>query len=98
MTDQLGRPLRDLRISVTDRCNFRCVYCMPREAFGKDHQFLEHKELLSFEEITRFARIFVRHGVEKIRLTGGEPLVRRNIEELVVMLAATPVHDLTLPT
>jgi len=97
-TDRLGRPLRDLRISVTDRCNFRCVYCMPREAFGKDHQFLEHKELLSFEEITRLARIFTRHGVEKIRLTGGEPLVRRNIEQLIEMLAAIPGLDLTLTT
>ena len=73
-------PLRDLRISVTDRCNFRCVYCMPKEVFGKDYQFLERKELLTFEEIARLARIFTRHGVEKIRLTGGEPLVRRNLE------------------
>jgi cyclic pyranopterin phosphate synthase len=98
VTDQLGRPLRDLRISVTDRCNFRCIYCMPKEVFGKDHQFLEHRELLTFEEITRLARIFARHGIEKIRLTGGEPLVRRNVERLVEMLAAIPGIDLTLTT
>ena len=98
VTDRLGRPLRDLRVSVTDRCNFRCVSCMPEEKFGKDHQFLEHKELLSFEEITRLARIFTRHGIEKIRLTGGEPLVRRNLEQLIAMLAAIPGLDLTLTT
>ena len=98
VTDRLGRPLRDLRISVTDRCNFRCVYCMPKEKFGKDHQFLEHKELLSFEEIARLVRIFTRHGVEKIRLTGGEPLVRRNLEQLIAMLAEIPGLDLTLTT
>ena len=96
--DTLRRPLRDLRISVTDRCNFRCVYCMPKAIFGKDYQFLEHRELLSFEEITRLARVFVAHGVEKIRLTGGEPLVRRNIEKLIEMLAAIPGIDLTLTT
>jgi len=96
--DRLGRPLRDLRISVTDRCNFRCVYCMPKEVFGNDHQFLERKELLSFEEIARLARIFRGHGIEKIRLTGGEPLVRRNIEQLIAMLAAIPGLDLTLTT
>ena len=96
--DRLGRPLRDLRISVTDRCNFRCVYCMPKEAFGKDYQFLERRELLSFEEITRLARIFMAHGIGKIRLTGGEPLVRRNIEQLIAMLAALPGIDLTLTT
>ena len=98
VSDRRGRPLRDLRISVTDRCNFRCVYCMPKEVFGKDYQFLEHKELLSFEEITRLARIFTRHGIEKIRLTGGEPLVRRNIDHLIEMLAAIPGLDLTLTT
>jgi cyclic pyranopterin phosphate synthase len=98
LADRRGRPLRDLRISVTDRCNFRCVYCMPKEVFGKDYQFLEHSALLSFEEITRLARIFARHGIEKIRLTGGEPLVRRNIERLVEMLAAIPDLDLTLTT
>ncbi|MGE8366081.1 radical SAM protein, partial [Cupriavidus sp.] len=78
VADTLGRPLHDLRISVTDRCNFRCVYCMPKEVFGKDHPFLPHSELLSFEEIERAARLFVAHGVEKIRLTGGEPLLRKN--------------------
>jgi len=96
--DRIGRPLRDLRISVTDRCNFRCVYCMPKEVFGKDYQFLERKELLTFEEIVRLARIFTEHGVRKVRLTGGEPLVRRNIEQLVEMLAAIPGLDLTLTT
>ncbi len=96
--DTLGRPLRDLRISVTDRCNFRCVYCMPKEVFGKDYQFLEHRELLSFEEITRLARIIKRHGIEKIRLTGGDPLLRRNLDGLVAMLAAIPGLDLTLTT
>ena len=80
VTDALQRPLHDLRISVTDRCNFRCVYCMPKEVFDKDHAFLPHASLLSFEEITRLARLFVAHGVEKIRLTGGEPLLRKNIE------------------
>ena len=96
--DRLGRPLRDLRISVTDRCNFRCVYCMPKAVFGTDYQFLEHKELLTFEEIARLARIFTRHGIEKIRLTGGEPLVRRNVEHLIEMLAGIPGLDLTLTT
>ena len=98
IADRLGRPLRDLRISVTDRCNFRCVYCMPKEVFGKDYQFLEHKELLTFEEIARLARIFTHHGIEKIRLTGGEPLVRRNLERLIELLAAIPGLDLTLTT
>ena len=96
--DRLGRALRDLRISVTDRCNFRCVYCMPKEVFGKDYPFLERKEILSFEEIARLARIFRDLGIEKIRLTGGEPLVRRNIEQLVEMLSAIPGLDLTLTT
>lgn len=96
--DRLGRPLRDLRISVTDRCNFRCVYCMPKETFGKDYQFLERSALLSFEEITRIARLFTRLGVEKIRLTGGEPLVRRNLEQLIGQLALIPGLDLTLTT
>ncbi len=97
-SDRLGRPLRDLRISITDRCNFRCVYCMPKETFGSDYQFLERSALLSFEEIARLARIFTRHGIEKIRLTGGEPLVRRNLEQLVALLAAIPGLDLTLTT
>src|SRR5437762_415662 len=88
--DALGRPLRDLRISVTDRCNFRCVYCMPKEVFGKDYAFLERKELLTFEEIERLARIFQGLGIQKVRLTGGEPLVRRNIERLVGLLAGIP--------
>ncbi len=96
--DRLGRPLRDLRISVTDRCNFRCVYCMPKEKFGSDHQFLERSALLSFEEITRLARLFKQHGIEKIRLTGGEPLVRRNVEQLVKLLSGIPGLDLTLTT
>ncbi len=101
--DALLRPLQDLRISVTDRCNFRCSYCMPKEVFDKNHSFLPHAELLSFEEITRLARLFVAHGVQKIRLTGGEPLLRKNIEVLVGMLAElrTPQGqplDLTLTT
>ena len=96
--DRLGRPLRDLRVSVTDRCNFRCVYCMPKEVFGSDYQFLERKELLTFEEIARLARLFAGLGVEKVRLTGGEPLVRRNLEQLIEMLAAIPGLDLTLTT
>jgi len=100
VTDALARPLRDLRISVTDRCNFRCVYCMPREVFGRDYEFLERAELLTFEEIERLARIFVGdHGVEKIRLTGGEPLVRREVERLVEMLARIPgLGDLAMTT
>jgi cyclic pyranopterin phosphate synthase len=97
-TDAFERPLRDLRISVTDRCNFRCVYCMPKEVFGRDHRFLDRKELLSFEELERVARTFVGLGVEKIRITGGEPLVRRNIEDLVAKLAAIEGLDLTLTT
>ncbi len=93
LSDKRGRPLRDLRISVTDRCNFRCVYCMPKEVFDKDHQFLPHSSLLSFEEITRIAKIFIAHGVEKIRLTGGEPLLRKNIEKLIEMLAELKTLD-----
>ena len=96
--DTFKRPLHDLRISVTDRCNFRCVYCMPKEVFGKDFQFLPRGEILSFEEIERLVRIFVGLGVKKIRLTGGEPLVRRNIERLVEMLAKVSDLDLTLTT
>lgn len=103
LRDTLARPLRDLRISVTDRCNFRCVYCMPRSVFDKDYTFLPHSALLSFEEIERLARIFVAHGVEKIRLTGGEPLLRKNLEFLIDRLAhlTTPAGrplDLTLTT
>ncbi|HEY2559096.1 MAG TPA: GTP 3',8-cyclase MoaA [Caldimonas sp.] len=91
--DRLGRPLRDLRISVTDRCNFRCSYCMPKEVFDRNYQFLPHSSLLSFEEITRVARLFVAHGVRKIRLTGGEPLLRRDLERLVAMLAELTCAD-----
>jgi len=98
VTDTLGRPLRDLRISVTDRCNFRCVYCMPKEVFGRDYRFLDRRELLTFEEIERLARTFVAHGVEKIRITGGEPLVRRDLERLVEKLSAIGGVDLTLTT
>src|SRR5438093_4036231 len=98
VTDTLGRPLRDLRISVTDRCNFRCVYCMPSEVFGRDYRFMDRKELLTFEEIERVARAFVAHGVEKIRITGGEPLVRRDLERLVERLATIDGLDLTLTT
>jgi cyclic pyranopterin phosphate synthase len=98
-TDKFNRPLRDLRISVTDRCNFRCTYCMPKEVFGRDFQFLPSADLLTFEEITRLARIFVAHGVEKLRITGGEPLVRRDLERLVEMLARLDgLIDLTLTT
>jgi len=96
--DIFKRPLRDLRVSVTDRCNFRCVYCMPKEVFGKDFQFLPRAEILSFEEIERLVRVFVGLGVKKVRLTGGEPLVRRNIERLVEMLAKVSDLDLTLTT
>jgi cyclic pyranopterin phosphate synthase len=95
--DALARPLRDLRISVTDRCNFRCVYCMPREVFGADHPFLPHAAILSFEEISRVARIFVDLGVKKIRITGGEPLVRKDLHKLVALLAPLGA-DLTLTT
>jgi cyclic pyranopterin phosphate synthase len=87
-SDALGRPLRDLRISVTDRCNFRCTYCMPKEVFGRDYAFLPRDQVLSFEEIERAARIFVELGVEKLRITGGEPLVRRDLPDLIAMLAA----------
>jgi cyclic pyranopterin phosphate synthase len=103
LADALGRPLHDLRISVTDRCNFRCVYCMPKEVFDKDYAYLPHSSLLSFEEITRVAALFVAHGVEKIRLTGGEPLLRKNVEGLIAQLRTlqTPSGrplDLTLTT
>ncbi len=96
--DALGRRLRDLRISVTDRCNFRCIYCMPRDVFGPDYAFLPKSELLSFEEIARLTRVFRGHGVEKVRLTGGEPLLRKNLERLIEMLADIPGLDLTLTT
>ena len=97
--DTLDRPLRDLRISVTDRCNFRCTYCMPREVFGKDYVFLPREELLTFEEIERVVRIFARLGTQKLRLTGGEPLLRRGIEDLVGKLAVIDgIDDLALTT
>lgn len=97
--DALARPLHDLRISVTDRCNFRCIYCMPKEVFGRDHAFLPRAEILDFEEIARLTRRFVDLGVEKVRLTGGEPLVRRHLERLVEMLSAIDgIRDLTLTT
>jgi len=103
LSDARGRALHDLRISVTDRCNFRCNYCMPKEVFNKDYAYLPHGELLNFEEITRLAKVFVGHGVRKIRLTGGEPLLRKNLEILIEMLAklSTPDGqplDLTLTT
>jgi GTP 3',8-cyclase len=103
LADALGRPLRDLRISVTDRCNFRCAYCMPKDVFDKNYPYLPQSSLLSFEEITRTARLFVAHGVRKLRLTGGEPLLRKNLEALIQMLAAidTPEGeplDITLTT
>jgi cyclic pyranopterin phosphate synthase len=103
LSDRLGRPLRDLRISVTDRCNFRCSYCMPKEVFDRDYRFLPQSDLLSFEEITRIARLFVAHGVTKLRLTGGEPLLRKGLEALVAQLSAlrTPAGvplDITLTT
>ena len=91
--DTMGRPLRDLRISVTDRCNFRCSYCMPKEVFDKDHAYLPQSALLSFEEITQLARAFLAHGVRKIRLTGGEPLLRKNLELLVAQLATLRTLD-----
>ncbi len=96
--DTLGRPLRDLRISVTDRCNFRCVYCMPKEVFGRDYRFLPRRELLTFEEIERVARVFAGLGVHKLRITGGEPLLRRDLDVLVGQLAALGDLDLTLTT
>jgi cyclic pyranopterin phosphate synthase len=97
MLDNLQRPLRDLRISVTDRCNFRCTYCMPKEIFGRDYPFLPRTELLTFEEIARLVRVFVGLGVSKARITGGEPLVRRNVEELIRLLATQeyPIGNLT---
>ena len=99
LRDTFNRPLRDLRISVTDRCNFRCTYCMPKEVFGRDFAFLPRAEILRFEEITRLARLFVARGARKLRLTGGEPLLRRDLEHLVAMLSAIDgVDDLALTT
>ena len=94
----MGRAVRDLRISVTDRCNFRCVYCMPKEVFGRGYRFMDRKELLTFEEIERIARAFVAHGVEKIRITGGEPLLRRDLEVLVARLVELGGLDVALTT
>jgi cyclic pyranopterin phosphate synthase len=97
--DKLARPVRDLRISVTDRCNFRCVYCMPKEVFGKEFEFLRREQLLTFEEIERLARTFAAMGVEKLRITGGEPLVRRGVDELIARLSPLPgIDDVTLTT
>lgn len=99
MQDTLGRPLHDLRISVTDRCNFRCTYCMPKDVFDREYQFLPHADLLTFEEIERLTRVLVERGVRKVRLTGGEPLLRRGIEDLVARLAQIGgVEDLTMTT
>lgn len=98
LLDTLNRPLRDLRVSVTDRCNFRCVYCMPKETFGSNFKFLHHEQILTYEEITRLARIFTSFGVKKIRLTGGEPLVRKDLPDLVRMLSGIPDLDLTMTT
>jgi cyclic pyranopterin phosphate synthase len=99
LTDVFQRPIRDLRISVTDRCNFRCTYCMPKAVFGKDHEFLPRADLLTFDEMTMIARTFVDRGVEKIRITGGEPLLRKGIEKLIGMIRSLDgVQDLTLTT
>ncbi|HLZ47100.1 MAG TPA: GTP 3',8-cyclase MoaA [Candidatus Limnocylindria bacterium] len=98
LVDTRARPLHDLRISVTDRCNFRCVYCMPKEIYGKGHQFLQKDQLLTFEELARLAAIFASLGTKKVRLTGGEPLMRRGLDALVRMLAEIPDLDLTLTT
>lgn len=98
LRDRRGRTVHDLRISVTDRCNFRCVYCMPRAVFGADYPFLPRKELLSFEEITRIARLFAARGVRKVRITGGEPLLRKHVENLIAQLARIPDIELTLTT
>ncbi|HRQ58003.1 MAG TPA: GTP 3',8-cyclase MoaA [Azoarcus taiwanensis] len=98
LSDRRGREVRDLRISVTDRCNFRCVYCMPRSVFDKDYPFLPRKELLSFEEISRVARVFAARGVRKFRITGGEPLLRKHVENLIEQLAAIDGVELTLTT
>ncbi len=98
LLDSLGRPVRDLRISITDRCNFRCVYCMPKTVFGRDYPFLPRADLLSFEEIARISRLFAARGVKKLRLTGGEPLLRHGVEKLIELLAAIPDLEITLTT
>src|SRR5690625_7231568 len=99
VVDKFGRPIRDLRISVTDRCNFRCTYCMPKEVFGDDYAFLPKEELLTFEEIERLARIFATFGVEKLRLTGGEPLLRKGLPDLIGKLVHMEgINDIGLTT
>jgi cyclic pyranopterin phosphate synthase len=98
LRDRLNRPLETLRVSITDRCNFRCVYCMPKEIYGRDHQFLERKELLSFEELARVVAVFASRGVKRVRITGGEPLVRKNVEELIAMLHEIDGIELALTT
>lgn len=98
LLDQFGRPVRDLRISITDRCNFRCVYCMPKMVFGRDYPFLPRADLLSFEEIAHIARLFAARGVKKLRLTGGEPLLRHGVENLITQLAEIPDLEVTLTT
>ncbi|MGH3000647.1 MAG: GTP 3',8-cyclase MoaA, partial [Gaiellaceae bacterium] len=98
LQDRLGRPLETLRVSITDRCNFRCVYCMPKEVFGRDYAFLDRRELLTFEEVARVVRVFAGLGVRTVRLTGGEPLVRRDVERLVAQLAEIPDLELALTT
>ena len=98
LLDRFGRPLHDLRVSVTDRCNFRCRYCMPREVFGPDFEFLPRDQILSFEEITRLTHIFAAHGVRKVRLTGGEPTLRKDLPKLVAMLAEIPGIEVTMTT
>jgi len=98
LLDTFGRPLETLRVSITDRCNFRCVYCMPKEVFGREYAFLERKDLLSLEEIERVVRVFAQLGVRTVRVTGGEPLVRRNVEHLVELLGAIPGLELALTT
>lgn len=98
LLDAFGRPVRDLRISITDRCNFRCVYCMPKTVFGRDYPFLPRADLLSFEEVARIARLFAARGVKKLRLTGGEPLLRHGVEKLIGLLAAIPGLEVTLTT
>ena len=98
LADTLARPLRDLRISVTDRCQFRCTYCMPREVFGRDFAFLPRAELLTFQQLARLARVFASLGVRKLRLTGGEPLLRRDLEQLIAMLAGIGIQDIALTT
>jgi cyclic pyranopterin phosphate synthase len=98
MKDRLDRPLETLRISITDRCNFRCVYCMPKEVYGRDYAFLERKALLTFEEIARVARVFTGLGVRRVRITGGEPLVRRDVEQLIALLREIPDLDIALTT